>query len=346
MSDIQEIFESNANVFSHLNLSASKAYHPYVYACIGLWAQERLYRLYRLLKLTIGSRHQARIARVQGTKIIKLTVYPSKEVDFFPGAHYYIYFQGMFRLYESHPFTAISYRESYKAEKHGPRKLTFLIKPRGGLTASLGNLIKRRNKHAKINVLVEGPYGNCHPLSTYKTVVLIAGGIGVSASIPHIKDYCLRRSKRDRSLATKKIIIFWSCPDYTLMAQVWKRELLPFVQNLKKNGMDPCIEFLFYVTNYSEEIGRGSGGSGRKQAMLAYEDEMSGVDVRFCRGSVRDLIRCEINKEDREPSGNKRALAFMVCGPAGMVDDAREIVAEGVAKGVEGVGYFEESFGS
>lgn len=244
------------------------------------------------------------------------------------------------RLYQCHPFTAISYRRSHKHKGDEDRdrlRLNFLISPRKGLTSSVRKLIKEDDKRARLTVLVEGPYGTHHPLDTYHTVVLIAGGIGITASVPHVKDYYLRKVKRDKTLATQKIILFWNNPDYGLMEKVWKQELLPFIRDQRTGKLDSSIEALWYCTNATPNI-------IEKAKLADVGEEM--VDVRFQpRGSVRDLVKVEVAREKLDPSGYKRSLAFVACGPAPMVDDVRECVAQAVAEGAEGVGYFEESFG-
>ena len=102
-------------LFQHLKLSQTRSYDPWLWACIGCWAFDRLARLWRIIRCNTrkGSivKHNAKIKIIKETNIMKISVYPNKDgVGFFPGAHYFLYFGASWKFWQSHPFTAVDWR--------------------------------------------------------------------------------------------------------------------------------------------------------------------------------------------------------------------------------------------
>ncbi|RPA88170.1 hypothetical protein BJ508DRAFT_3302 [Ascobolus immersus RN42] len=239
-------------LWKHLAVSPSvKSIRAYVYTCIAIYISQRILRLLNLFTVNhTHKKHPARIVCIRGTDVLKLTVYPHDPVHFFAGCHYYVYMKGFhYRLYESHPFTAVSYRPTTKPNSRSPSggaaKLTFLIKPQAGLTRHFTSLLDSQPKtssgqivtKADINVMIEGPYGTKHPVMTYKTILLIAGGIGISAVLPHIRDYFTQMSTPEgrRGIRTRRIVLLWSCRGYEFFRKIWRREILPILKDFEKN---------------------------------------------------------------------------------------------------------------
>jgi NAD(P)H-flavin reductase len=67
----------------------------------------------------------------------------------------------------------------------GPDDLTFLINVRGGFTKRLGAAAK---EDKPVTVFVDGPYGEPQNIAPFDMVVLIAGGAGVSYTLPLLED--------------------------------------------------------------------------------------------------------------------------------------------------------------
>lgn len=100
---------------------------------------------------------------------------------FAPGQYVYIHFNRL-NILESHPFSAVgpsSDGESFQ----------LLCKARGGMTKRLRDYIEsegaKEGQKVNMNVLIEGPYGVHCPVERYDTVLLVAGGIGITGIIPY-----------------------------------------------------------------------------------------------------------------------------------------------------------------
>ena len=67
-----------------------------------------------------------------------------------------------------------------RSQPHAKVGLTFLLRTKNGLTGQL-------RKHTTLPVLVESAYGPHEDLSEYSLLICVAGGVGITACIPHLR---------------------------------------------------------------------------------------------------------------------------------------------------------------
>ncbi|KAL2390471.1 hypothetical protein RJ035_001233 [Blastomyces gilchristii] len=168
----------------------------------------------------------------EASDIIKLEIIPgSRHLQPKPGHHYYIYQPLRWTGYESHPFTVGSWSAignecehlpsseasdfssastAVQSETSTPRapkrattsdltdakyKLVFWIRPFDGWTKRLrSDCLKSPKQTLTTSFLIEGPYYGPIELHTFENVILIAGGTGIAAALPHIEEH-LRRTE-------------------------------------------------------------------------------------------------------------------------------------------------------
>ncbi|KAL7270813.1 hypothetical protein RUND412_006463 [Rhizina undulata] len=222
----------------------------------------------------------------------------------------------------------ISYgRDATKAvvgsSRKGPArpKLTFLIRPRKGMTATLQKWLQQhetmedgsgQKRQLEINCLIEGPYGQNRPVHLYETVVLVAGGIGVSMTLAYLDDYIAR--KREGQTLTRRVVFLWSVKEAEVMER-FMRKKLP-----KTGGRDDIVMKL-YVSIPEPKVSNKLPG------------------VKYKRPKLLDTL----NGEKRKLVGK---MAVLACGPPGMVDATREAVVDGLYQEENKVvDYFEECYG-
>lgn len=199
-------------------------------------------------------------------------------------------------------------------------KLHFIIRPYAGLTSALRDrVLKSGHSKIELTALIEGPYGESHPVLSYHTIIFIAGGSGIAAILPYLQQYLLR----PKSYPTKRIHLIWAARQQTLVRDVLDHELAPVALN-------PAVHLDLYVTGSSPKVLKDE-----TVALNRFDDD---IGMRYARPSIPTLLP----KEVREAGGS---TAVLVCGPAQMADDARKAAVEAVAEGYEGLGYFEEYFG-
>ena len=199
-------------------------------------------------------------------------------------------------------------------------KLHFIIRPYAGLTSALRDrVLKSGHYKVELTALLEGPYGETHPVLSYHTIIFIAGGSGISAVLPYLQEFLLHPD----SYATKRVHLIWAARQQTLVRDVLDHELAPVALN-------PAVKLDLYVT--------GNSPKPIKDKTVALDRFDDDIGMRYVRPAIPVLLP----KEVREAGGS---TAILVCGPAQMADDARKAAVEAVAEGYEGLGYFEEYFG-
>jgi hypothetical protein len=131
---------------------------------------------------------------------VKFTVRVPHRFDAKPG-YLYLYFSGLRWRYrfQSHPFIAIWCEYGVENDSGiDNTDLTFLVQPRGGLTARLVRELPFQSL-----VSFNGPYSQNLHLEDYETVMLVAEGMGIAAVLPHAQ-HLVRRSYYDAQI--KKLL--------------------------------------------------------------------------------------------------------------------------------------------
>jgi len=110
--------------------------------------------------------------------------------------------------FESHPFTIASIREP---EGDGSHPLVFIIRAMDGFTRHLYNYaVSHPGK--PVTVLVDGPYGWPPSVDSFSSVVLLAGGSGVSFTLPLLLD--IISSVRRGESPVGRVLFVWSVKHY------------------------------------------------------------------------------------------------------------------------------------
>lgn len=171
---------------------------------------------------------------------------------------------------EWHPFSVSS------SPLDGKYHIAVLIKVLGKWTEKLRGSILNGPKeepqeeqplqpHSNLTVSVEGPYGHSSPYHlTYKNLILVAGGIGISPFLAILSDI-LHRVKDNKPCMPRNILIVWA---------VKKSDELPLLYSLDMESICPFfsdilnLEIQTYVTRESEpqledgEVGKSVNSFG------------------------------------------------------------------------------------
>ena len=182
-------------------------YETWIYVAIAVWSFDRVMRVARLLRNGVKT---ARVMRIDEG-------YVRLEIDgVADSGHAYLYFPTLtWRIWENHPFSVAATvlsppRSHLTSQKHGDTDieksgastaltddksetssstitstkigLTFLLRLRGGVTSQIAS-------RETIPVLVESGYGSHQDLSSYPSLLCIAGGVGITACIPYLRSH-------------------------------------------------------------------------------------------------------------------------------------------------------------
>ena len=151
-------------------------------------------------------------------------------MSWIPGQHVYLHVPSISA--GGHPFSISSICLPVKpmdsSEIKYVAKQKLLIRVREGVTRRLYNMAQDDAEailssdnfpSRSIYAWSEGPYGNLHHLNEYETLLLVAGGSGVSFTLPIMLDIVRRRktmvspSGSSEPVATSRVTFLWIIRD-------------------------------------------------------------------------------------------------------------------------------------
>ncbi|KAK5111466.1 hypothetical protein LTR62_004918 [Meristemomyces frigidus] len=195
-------------------------------------------------------------------------------------------------------------------------KISLIMRARSGMTRKLYNAANATpTKTLTTWGAIEGPYGGHDPLTSYGTVVLFAGGVGITHCIGYIQHLLLHHAAGTSS--TQKILLVWSVPNTESLewVRVWMDSILA-LPNRKE-----VLKMQIFVTKprHRTEVVSNTGS------------------VQMFPGRCNPVTIMATQMEERIG-----AVGVMVCGPGAFADSVRSAVRGVVEAGV--VDFVEEGF--
>ena len=312
---------------------------PIIYTIIGIWAAERGMRILRTIYYNVSYRGMTKV-RVEALKggACRVTFSIRRPFVTAPGHHIYAYIPSV-SLWMSHPFSValVSNKEPLleytpgaspsssifdgveKAVKHAEAEPSYSIScimaARTGMTRKLYN--KARSSPDGVytcRAFIEGPYGAAESLDSYGTVMLFAGGVGITNQISHM-DHLIQGWAAGTN-ATQKLILVWSVR--SLEQLQWARPWLEQLSRLDRHGRD--LEIVTHVTQLRSV----------EESIIPKE-----MQIHPGRANVDKLV--EYQFEERIG-----AMTIGVCGPGALADDVRNAARAVMGRGK--VDFWEEAF--
>jgi Ferric reductase like transmembrane component/Ferric reductase NAD binding domain/FAD-binding domain len=338
-------FTAVLGVYLHLEVAKLPAV-PYIRAVVGLWACERIFRLLRLVYLNISRKHGCTnviVEALQG-EACRVTFNLPRHVTVRPGSHVYAYLPRV-SLWMSHPFsvawtntdsepptgtqellppTPPTPSSLEKQVAKGPRlqiskaptSISLVVAARTGMTRQIYNRARAAEGGIiRMSGYVEGPYAGHDSLKSYGTVVLFAGGAGITHHLVQIRH--LIAAAHAGTVATRKIILIWSVRSVEMLSWVrpWMDEIL------QMEGRREILKILLFVTKPRSP-----------------RDMISpSATVKLFPGRCRPSVIL-----DEEMPTRVGATAVSVCGPGAFADEVRAAVRERMHWG--SVDFVEEAF--
>lgn len=344
-------------------------YWQYLWPSVIVWALDRCLRVARLVYCNVHVRlskgklihvTESRMEYDEAADVIRLEVTPGiAGLHVRPGDYYFLYQPLRLTGWENHPFTVgacvvdppqvsgkprTSFEHSqlpllsetvsgfgrYDATEgrttgSSTPRLIFWIRPYDGWTQQLRQqCLRAANQPVHTRVLLEGPYGHSFPLWRYESVLMIVGGTGIAAAVPHLQDH-LRRSanrccdSREEESRVRKIELVWTTRQSAFIHGLADRELKPILDR-------PDFQASFYATGSSDRFREDWAAPG--------------YAVQVGRPHLRSLILSCAS----EASAAGMKLAILVCGPAGMAEEARAATHLAIRQGYQKIKFVEESF--
>jgi ferredoxin-NADP reductase len=294
------------------------------------------------------------------------------------GQHYYIYQPLSWKGWENHPFTLGGWSSTSSAPESrsssgspvgkdieqgvihaknattantrgldhssGDRSLTFWIRPFDGWTRSLRDKCKASpDGQISPGLFIEGPYGHSEPLHSFEALLLISGGTGVAAVLPYVQEH-IERVQSGSTTRTKTIHFVFAARQAAYVKQIYQNS---WQEASKYEGMTAEL----YATQKSVSDPEPESKVSKELTPISpISVDSVGSEVWHNNGMPDihhrrpDIMASVLEFAKSCQAQGLREAAVMVCGPAGMADEARLAIMKAGRKVVH-LNYFEESFG-
>lgn len=192
--------------------------------------------------------------------------------------------------------------------------VTMHTKALGGWT---GRLLELAKKESKVNILLEGPYGklalDINNMERYKTVVLIAGGIGITPLMSVANDLLKQVQNDGRDM--NKIRLIWSIRSLDILETMQDSSFGNDRENVGGSIFDAnqtvdALQLDIHVT--------GGGGN------IKSSKQVSSIMTNNIKSGRPDID--QIFKETKAAAAQEgeKAVAVLVCGPMQLIDECRD----------------------
>ncbi|KAK9370473.1 ferric reductase NAD binding domain-containing protein [Lipomyces kononenkoae] len=288
-------------------------YMEYFYTCVAIWGFDRLIRVGRIL--LAGPLSTATVT-VHGDAVY-IDVKPAIHFQPKPGQYAFLYIL-RHNFWESHPFSIMESRDDH---------YVFVAKAHKGLTNKILRSVTKKNGHDVVSVWVEGPYGDSYPIARYDTIILIAGGIGITAVMSYALDLKRRNSQ-------KHVTLYWMLREHSSLRYVQSQ-----LQEIAEGGL---IDINIHITGETEEDNEKIQSVSESTSISDCSERNQGsrlaVRMKYNqRPEIRAIIAATIQKAEG-------SVAVMSCGPGSLADECRKAVTDNVDKVKWRVDYFEDAF--
>ncbi|KAF1348053.1 ferric reductase like transmembrane component-domain-containing protein [Delphinella strobiligena] len=322
-------------VYVHLE-KAGLPQLPYIKLVFGLWGAEWFLRFIRLSYYNMSIKTGLTKVTIEAlpAEACRVTFELARPWTFIPGSHVHAYLPAISQ-WGSHPFsvawaetksrsapleiemeklptwnkhqsmighppkppvTTIA-RESDGANSSTVTHVSLIIRAREGMTRKLFEKASASpTGQITMKGAIEGPYGGHESLSSFGTVVLFAGGVGITHCVGYVYD--LLKQYNEGTCSTRKILLVWSVPNTEALE--WARPWMDHI--LKMEGRKDVLRVQLFVTKprHQNEVNSRTG------------------TVQMFPGRCNPTTIIE--KEVSEQIG---AMGVVVCGPGAFADSVR-----------------------
>jgi len=354
-------------VFGLMFITAAWAHWPpfknWIFPCIILWGFDRLCGVLRLIVLnkwwSLPLRRSKKLP--EHTAVIELVdpnvvriAFNRPLLKWSPGQHVYLTMPEVATLrYEQHPFTLASCPDD-------TGNAVCIVRAQTGFTRRIVESISAGT--ATFRTYVEGPYGMSPDMNHYDSVVLIAGGTGITFALSHFLQ--IVKNVRAGKSAVKSLRLVWNIRQAENVS--WIAPLVNAALSTAIPGLSVRLDA--YVTRSA--VGGGSDADSPTTLTPTASDEdisektketsglaalagLNGAAAAITtfhqgRSDIEHILRHEVASP--AATGPAGGLGVAVCGPTTLAVDARRAVCKvntmsAVMKGQPEIGFYSGNFG-
>jgi len=329
----------------------------YLWATIALWLASYLARAFWFTRpLNIHSQwlvgSPAALFQMPGG-MTRIEVVAPPGFKWRPSQHVFLRFPKINAL-DNHPFTIVSAPDPENTESDKVAKrasiqdspsLVFLARAQAGFTRKLAHYCGS-NPDALANAWVDGPYGGVtRPIeSLFDTMILVAGGAGITACMPWIKHVLTQSQLDPNPVKVKKMFLVWIMKEADHFA--WVKRLL---EDASAHGIkELALVMNFFITDSASK--GPSQAQDNEEKNDAIEAVTAASDRSTSMTSLGSVVheRPDISKLVSGMFDAGRTFVF-ACGPDGLRNDLSNAVAAVQGRAMKGeiqeVALHTEAFG-
>ncbi|PLN80054.1 putative ferric-chelate reductase [Aspergillus taichungensis] len=309
----------------HLDGLVAKSY---LLAAVILWALERAARLFMILYRNCGRSSTTALVEALPGDALRITLNMARPWSFQPGQHLYLYIPAI-GWWSSHPFSVgWSQQEELATDEKGipmtrqdvfgseKTTLSLLIRRRTGFTDKLfQRAVNAAESRVTLRAFAEGPYGSIHSMDSYGTVMLFAGGVGITHHVPFVRH--LVQGYADGTVAARRVTLVWiiQSPEHLEWIRPWMTQILAM------DGRRDVLRIMLFIT--------------RPRNPREIQSPSTTVQMFPGRPNVDTLVGMEVENQ-------VGAMGVLVCGNGSLSDDVRRVCRK--RQGRSNVDFIEESF--
>jgi ferredoxin-NADP reductase len=259
---------------------------------------------------------------------MRVTLKVARPWVFRPGQHMFLNIPSV-GLWTSHPFSvAWNEPEEVITDEKGlvmtqqdvmglqKETVSLLVRRRTGFTDSLYKRVeKAAGGRLSLSAIVQGPYGGITDLDSYGTVVLFAGGVGITHHVPYVRH--LVQGFADGLVAARRVTLVWTIqsPEHLEWIRPWMTNIL------RMDRRREVLRIMLFIT--------------RPRNTKEIHSPSSTVQMFPGRPNINTLLDMEIENQIG-------AMGVMVCGTGGLGDDVRYACRQ--RQSISNIDFIEESF--
>lgn len=295
-----------AFLWTHLE---EKSARVFLHGAVALWALERFARLVIIVYRNVGRRATSALVEALPGDAMRITLQLSRPWTFEPGQHMYLYIPSI-GWWMSHPFSiGWSDTEDIMSDEkglplnqrdlYGPQKSTIslLVRRRTGFTDTLfQRAVNAVDCRLSLTAFAEGPYGSIHSMDSYGSVLLFAGGVGITHMVPFTRH--LVQGYADGTVAARRVTLVWiiQSPEHLEWIRPWMTSILAM------NRRREVLRIMLFIT--------------RPRNTKEIQSPSSTVQMFPGRPNVDTLVGMEAENQ-------VGAMGVLVCGNGSLSDDVR-----------------------
>lgn len=259
---------------------------------------------------------------------IRLNIRVARPWHFLPGQHVFLTIPSV-GLWTAHPFSVAWSNEDNRIDSEKGLSVnredllcnygttvSLVVRRRAGFTNTLFRKAEKSpNGRITLSALVEGPYGGNQVLHSYGTVLLFAGGVGITHQVPFVRDLVAGFS--NGTVATRRMCLIWviQSPEHLEWIRPWMTTILAM------DRRRDILRIQLFVT--------------RPRSTKEIRSPSSTVQMFPGKPNVDTLVQMECENQIG-------AMGVSVCGTGSLNDDVRAAVRKRQA--LRNIDFLEESF--